>query len=79
LLDRLKLGPLTGVVYRGFTFAILEENNPRFVVSGNKRRYAVAYDRSGFVVLQSKPSFTLDPEVLIDELKLIIDEQNLKP
>ena len=79
LLDRLKLGPLTGVVYRGFTFAILEENDPRFVVSGNKRRYAVAYDRSGFVVLQSKPSFTLDPEVLIDELKLIIDEQNLKP
>jgi hypothetical protein len=74
-----QLGPLEGVVYRGFTFAILEENDPRYVVAGNKRRYAVAYDRSGFLVLQSTPSFTLDPEVLVEELKLIIDEQNLEP
>ena len=74
-----QLGPLDGVVYRGFTFAILEENDPKFVVAGNKRRYAVAYDRSGFLVLQSTPSFTLDPEVLVEELKLIIDEQNLEP
>lgn len=74
-----KLGPLEGVVYRGFTFAILEENDPRYVVAGNKRRYAVAYDRSGFLRLQSTPSFTLDPEVLVNELKLIIDEQNLEP
>lgn len=74
-----KLGPLEGVVYRGFTFAILEEEDPRFVVAGNKRRYAVAYDRSGFIVLRSDASFTLDPEVLVNELKLIIDEQNLEP
>jgi hypothetical protein len=74
-----QLGPLEGVVYRGFTFAILEENDPNFVVAGNKRRYAVAYDRSGFLVLQSTPSFTLDPEVLVEELKLIIDERNLEP
>jgi hypothetical protein len=74
-----QLGPLEGVVYRGFTFAILEEDNPNFVVAGNKRRYAVAYDRSGFLVLQSTPSFTLDPEVLVEELKLIIDERNLEP
>jgi hypothetical protein len=74
-----KLGLLQGTIYRGFTFGILEENDPRFVVSGNKRRYAVAYDRSGFIVLQSKPSFTLDPYVLVEELKLIIDEQNLEP
>jgi hypothetical protein len=74
-----KLGPLDGVVYRGFTFAILEEEDPRFVVAGNKRRYAVAYDRSGFITLRSDASFTLDPEVLVNELKLIIDEQNLEP
>ena len=74
-----KLGPVDGVVYRGFTFAILEEEDPKFVVAGNKRRYAVAYDRSGFIVLRSTPSFTLDPEVLIDELKLTIDERNLEP
>jgi len=74
-----KLGLVEGVVYRGFTFAIYEENDPRYVIAGNKRRYAVAYDRSGFMVLQSQPSFTLDPNVLIEELKLIIDEQNLEP
>ena len=79
LLNKSKLGLLEGTVYRGFTFGILEENDPKFVVAGNKRRYAVAYDRSGFIVLQSKPSFTLDPNVLVEELKLIIDERNLEP
>lgn len=74
-----QLGLLDGVIYRGFEFAIYEENDPKFVVAGNKRRYAVALDRSGFVVLQSRPSFTLDPEVLVEELKLIIDERNLEP
>lgn len=79
LLNKSKLGLVENVVYKGFTFGILEENDPKFIVAGNKRRYAVAYDRSGFVVLQSKPSFTLDPSVLIEELKLIINEQNLEP
>jgi hypothetical protein len=79
LLNKSKLGLLEGTIYRGFTFGIFEENDPKFVVAGNKRRYAVAYDRSGFIVLQSKPSFTLDPYVLVEELKLIIDEQNLEP
>lgn len=74
----LQLGPVPGVVYRGFTFAILEENNPKFVVEGNKRRYAVAYDRSGFLRLQSQPSFTLNPTVLIEELKILIDKQNIE-
>ena len=74
-----QLGPLDGVFYRGFSFAIYEENDPKFVVAGNKRRYAVALDRSGFVVLLSQASFTLDPTVLVDELKLQIDEQNLEP
>lgn len=74
-----QLGLLPGLTYRGFEFAVYEENDPRFVVAGNKRRYAVALDRSGFTVLQSRPSFTLDPNVLVEELKLIIDEQNLEP
>lgn len=72
------LGPVLGVEYNGFTFSILEENDPRFIVAGNKRRYAVALDRSGFIALQSEPSFTLDPEVLIDELKLEIDKRKLE-
>jgi hypothetical protein len=74
-----ELGIVEGIIYKGFTFAIYEENDPKFVVEGNKRRYAVALDRSGFMVLQSNPSFTLNPSVLIEQLKLIIDEQNLEP
>jgi hypothetical protein len=72
------LGPVLGVEYKGFTFSILEEDNPRFIVAGNKRRFAVALDRSGFITLQSEPSFTLDPEVLINELRLEIDKQRLE-
>jgi hypothetical protein len=72
------LGPVMGVEYNGFTFSILEEDDPKYVVAGNKRRYAVALDRSGFIVLHSTPSFTLDPNVLIEELKLEIDKQNLE-
>ena len=65
--------------YKGFRFALKEENDPKFVVAGNKRRYAVALNRDGNEVIQSSRSFTLDPDILIEELKLIIDQQNLKP
>jgi len=64
--------------YKGFTFAIKEENDSRFVVAGNTRRYAVALNTDKSEVLQSSRSFTLDPDILIEELKLIIDQQNLK-
>ena len=73
-----KLGVLDGIIHRGFTFAIYEEDDPKFVVAGNKRRYAVAMDRSGFIVLYSQPSFTLDPEVLVEQLKLKIEIDNLE-
>jgi hypothetical protein len=65
--------------YKGFRFALKEENDSKFTVAGNKRRYAVALNRDGNEVLQSSRSFTLDPDILIEELKLIIDQQNLKP
>jgi hypothetical protein len=67
-----------GSGYKGFTFAIKEENDSRFVVAGNTRRYAVALNTDKSEVLQSSRSFTLDPDILIEELKLIIDQQNLK-
>jgi uncharacterized protein Yka (UPF0111/DUF47 family) len=73
-----QLGVIPNVSYKGFTFAIYEENDPRFVVDGNKRRYAVALDRSGFIVLRTEPSFTLNPDVLVENLKLQIDERNLE-
>jgi hypothetical protein len=35
-------------------------------------------DRSGFIVLRTEPSFTLNPDVLVENLKLQIDERNLE-
>jgi hypothetical protein len=63
--------------YKGFKFAIREENNPKFTVRGNKRHYAVAIDTNNVEVLKSESSFTLDPNDLIEQLKLVIDQQNL--
>ena len=64
--------------YKGFKFTIKEEQNPSFTVRGNKRRYAVAIDRYGVEMLKSDYSFTQDPNDLIEQLKLIIDRQNLQ-
>ena len=65
-------------MYKGFKFEVKEEQNPSFVVKGNKRHYAVAVDRDGVEILKSDYSFTLDPNDLIDQLKLIIDQKNLQ-
>lgn len=64
--------------YKGFKFALREENNPRFVVRGNKRHYAVAINKQNIEQLKSESSFTLDPNDLIEQLKLVIDQQNLQ-
>lgn len=65
--------------YKGFKFAIREESGPKsLVVRGNKRHYAVAIDADNVEVLKSEYSFTLDPNDLIDQLKLIINSQNLQ-
>lgn len=64
--------------YKGFKFKIKVEENKAFEVKGNKRRYAVAIDRDGVEVLKSEYSFTLDPNDLVDQLKLIIDQRNLQ-
>jgi hypothetical protein len=68
--------------YKGFKFAIKEEQTlgaqQAVVVKGNKRRYASAINRDGVEVLKSDYSFTLDPNDLVDQLKLIIDQRNLQ-
>jgi hypothetical protein len=64
--------------YKGFTFALKEEDNSKFNVRGNKRHYAVAINRSGVETVKSDYSFTQDPDNLIEQLKLIIDQQNLQ-
>jgi hypothetical protein len=71
------LGYLNGYDYKGFKFYIKEEEDPNFVVKGNKRRYAVALNKDGNEILKSQYSFTLEPDILVEELKLIIDEKNL--
>jgi len=75
--NRSQLGYLSGMDYKGFRFYIKEENDSKFNVKGNKRRYAVALNKDGNEVLQSSSSFTLDPDVLVEELKLIIDQKGL--
>jgi hypothetical protein len=64
--------------YKGFKLVLKEENNPKFVIEGNKRHYAVAINQDGIIVAQSDYSFTLDPNDLVEQLKLIIDQQNLQ-
>ena len=71
------LGYLSGYDYKGFKFFIKEENNPNFVIKGNKRRYATAVNKDRNDILQSSSSFTLEPDVLIEELKLQIDQKGL--
>jgi hypothetical protein len=41
-------------------------------------RYATATDSSGVVVLKGEPSFSAEPQVLIDELAFYIRNNNLK-
>jgi hypothetical protein len=71
------LGYLEGYDYKGFRFFIREEMNSKFVVKGNKRRYMIAKNKANEEVLKSSYSFTLEPDVLAEELKLIIDQKGL--
>lgn len=64
--------------YKGFKFAIREDNSFGGIQVGPyKRHYAVAIDTNNVDVLKSELSFTLDPNDLIDQLKLVIDQENL--
>ncbi len=73
------LGYLFGYDYKGFKFYLREEEKPepKNVIKGTKRRYAAAVDTIGKERIRSEYSFTLDPDVLIEQLKLEIDKQNL--
>lgn len=59
--------------YKGFTFQIIEEST----IAKVKRRYAIALNTTGIVSLTGELSYATDTQVLIDELKQIIDEKNL--
>ncbi len=60
--------------YRGFIFEI--EKVP-FSPTVNRSR-ANALNSNGIILLSTELSFTLDPSVLIEELKLVIDRDNLR-
>ena len=60
--------------YRGFIFKIEEVPFSPTV----KRIRANALNSDGIVLLQSELSFTTTPNILIEELKLIIDRDNLR-
>jgi hypothetical protein len=60
--------------YKGFSFQI--EEVP-FSPTVNRRR-ALAFNQSGISLLQTELSFTTNNQTLINELKLIIDRDNLK-
>jgi len=78
LISTSDFGSVLNSKYKGFKFAIREEKGPNaVVVAGNKRHYAVAIDTNNVEVLKSEYSFTLDPNDLIDQLKLVIDQQKL--
>jgi len=76
LLNVIKLAETSNIqsTYRGFTFEILEKPFSSTV----NQKYAVAKNSQGIILLQTEPSFTQNPQVLIEELKLIINRDNLK-
>jgi hypothetical protein len=58
--------------YKGYELAIVNDpNSPKIA----PRRYAIAKDRTGIIVLYGPSSFSSDTQVLLDELKFRIDNQ----
>ena len=62
-------------VYKGFTFEI---KYAKLNETPYPKRFAQARNSAGIVALTSDESFASDPNVLVNELKFIIDTQNLK-
>ena len=60
--------------YNGF---LIEIETVPYTPTVNRYR-AVGKNQSGIVLVQTDLSFTLEPQILINELKLIIDKDNLK-
>lgn len=63
----------TQETYKGFSFDIKVEKN----IQGINQNYAVALDSRDIEVLKGRPSYSSSTKILIDELKLVIDQQNL--
>lgn len=68
------LTQLTTENYNGFTLSI--QNYPNNL--SYPQHIGVATNSQGVVLLKTNPSFTSDPQTLLDELKFTIQQQNLK-
>lgn len=77
-MNGIPLGYLQGADYKGYRFFIKEDPDPKFEINGYKRHFAVALDTDNVEAFTSKLSYTSDPNVLVEELKLKIDGNNLK-
>lgn len=71
------INPLTNkpFPYKGFTFEIKDDITQSFKYP---KRYAIARNVQGIQVLRSESSFASNPEILIEELKFVIDRDNLR-
>lgn len=58
--------------YKGFKLEVVEDLNSPSVAP---RRFAIAKDRRGIVVLKGQPSFSSSIDVLLDEIKFRIDNR----
>ena len=71
------IDPLTNkpYPYKGFSFEIQQDTSQNFQYP---KRYAIARNIQGIQVLKSESSFASNPEILIEELKFVIDRDNLR-
>jgi len=66
--------PSNKEIYQEFTLEIIEEPYSPTV----NRRKAVAKNTQGIILLQTPLSFTTDNQTLLNQIKLLIDSNNLK-
>lgn len=59
----------------GFEISVIEIEKE---IGSLKRRQAIARNKSGIILLKGEPSFSASDQILIDELKFYITQNNLK-
>lgn len=64
--------PSSDYIYRGYTLEIVQDPNSPAIAP---KRYAIAKDKAGIVVLYGPSSFSSDTKILLDEIKFRIDNQ----
>lgn len=59
-------------LYKGYTLEIVQDPNSPAIAP---KRYAIAKDKTGIIVIYGPSSFSSDTQVLLDEIKFRIDNQ----